>query len=152
MAKNLDVINLDGITIEGWSRVKLEKYCETFGCLPEIHEHEGKKLHLEGIVVHESEFLQAAVTVISMTTIDPPAKIDPGFFAAVTGIPKRVFSGLIDAQDDAAIESIITATVGMFDFAKKALDYYGAAFFLAIDGERESMYDLGDGYFYFNQA
>lgn len=152
MAKTLNVINLDGITIEGWRRVELEKYCETFGALPEIFEHEGKKRHLEGSVFHESEFLQAAVSVLSMTMIDQPAAVEPVFFSAVTGIPQRVFRGLIDAQDDKAIRSIIDVTVGMLDFAKKALDYYGAAFFLAVDGKRESMYDLGDGYFYFNQA
>ncbi|WP_306692405.1 hypothetical protein [Bacillus cereus] len=86
-------------------------------------------------IVHESEFLKLVVQELSngfmrKCGIDEfEEKVDASFLAATTGINEKVFSLLIREVDSDSIKSIVERTVGLVDFAQKALDYYGLDYF-----------------------
>jgi hypothetical protein len=86
-------------------------------------------------IVHESEFLKLVVQELNNGFVrkcgidEFEAVVDSKFLAAVTGINENVFSLLIKEADSDSIRSIVERTVGLVDFAQKALDYYGIDYF-----------------------
>ncbi|WDZ63422.1 hypothetical protein MF628_08605 [Paenibacillus polymyxa] len=145
------------ITIEqenevGLEQIKLEKYlawCGPFQTVTSLDEH------IEGVVLHESEFLQVVVRSVAggrFLTEEYVRCIGTDFLALATGVEQRVFDVLVKLNDVEAIRSIIEATAGILDFSRKALEYYGISRFVTITSNACDMYALGDGYYYFNQA
>lgn len=142
-----------GVKIKGWKDIELDKYVSYYGCLPELLEKEGAFHAMEGCVYHETEFLGAVVDNLTFQLeCLEVVNLEPKFLAAATGIVEYVFTEIMQPDANEAILSIIKATIGMIELSKRALDYYGVAHFLTVDGERNDMVDLGDGYFYFNQC
>ncbi|WP_340030093.1 hypothetical protein MHB71_15345 [Paenibacillus sp. FSL H7-0940] len=130
--------------------IKMSKYLSWIG--EDEAELDGEFYLPHGEVLHESEFLRVVMRQIEEIHLCEQSNgIGSEFLASVTGIEESVFSHLIENQDDLALRSIIKATVGMYDFSKKALDYYGVAHFMTTSGSLAEIHPLGDGFYYFKQ-
>jgi hypothetical protein len=99
-------------------------------------------------ILHESEFLK--VTVESLPNIE----LESDFLSYCTGIPESIFDRLkkVDGYlpDNRDILEIVKATIGIMAFAKMALDYYGIFYFYSLDGDVDSIKELGDGFYQFS--
>lgn len=130
--------------------IKMRKYLDWIG--EDTADLDGISDLPHGEVLHESEFLRVVMRQLEdIHLCEQSNGIGSEFLASLTGIEESVFSHLIETQDDWALRSIIKATVGMYDFSKKALDYYGVAHFMTISGVLSEMHPLGDGFYYFKQ-
>lgn len=114
---------------------KLEKYAEWVGVdrfVPLDY-----PVMAEGTVLHESEFLKTVVECVAsgeLLTGEYLLRVDTDFLAIATGIEQRVFDVLAERGDVEAVRSIIKATVGILEFSRKALEYYGICRFATGSG------------------
>ncbi|MDO3682153.1 hypothetical protein [Paenibacillus ehimensis] len=120
----------------------------------EVTEEDFEDSRTEFSILHESEFLRNVVKIVTEHKLTGKfgCSLDQRFLSLATGVSERLFADLIEKEDDESIRSIISATVGEFEFSRRALDYYGISFFLTITGNASDMYDLGEGYYYFNHC
>ncbi|HDX9587940.1 TPA: hypothetical protein ROX98_000861 [Bacillus pseudomycoides] len=104
-------------------------------------------------IIHESEFLKFVVEQLNSSFVlrcgfdEFEGAVEPSFFAKVTGISEDVFSLLIKAGASDSIKSIVERTVGVFDFAQKALDYYGIGRFANFYMTDEPYLITEDGFY-----
>ncbi|MEZ2660598.1 hypothetical protein [Aneurinibacillus aneurinilyticus] len=125
---------------------KIEVYAKKYNLTVE----EAESISSEGLILHDSEFLRFVIDVVQQMYLHEP--IDTTFMSMATGVSKSVFDHLHTTEDIEALRSIIDATVGIMQFSKMALDYFGISYFITIEGNASSMYPLGDGYYYFQCA
>lgn len=90
-------------------------------------------------IIHKSEFLKFVVEklkdsfILAFDVDDFVGVVEPSFFATATGISEETFSILINRGISEPIKSIVERTIGLVDFAQKALDYYGIGHFINFD-------------------
>lgn len=147
------MMNIRQAAVSAMEQAKREKYSKWIG--EEYHGLWGGPEMAEGTVLHESEFLKKVVECVAsseLLTGEYLLGVDTDFLAIATGIEQRVFDVLAERGDVEAIRSIIKATVGILDFSRKALEYYGISRFATGSGTPSDMHDLGDGYYYCNWA
>lgn len=104
-------------------------------------------------IIHETEFLKLVIQELSDGFIrrcgidEFEEVVDSKFLAATTGVSEKVFSLLIRETDSDSIKSIVERTVGLVDFAQKALDYYGIDYFADPYTEGQPSLITEDGFY-----